>query len=307
MSTNEDEASVRSRESVGSQRTMCDTVSSKGDTERRKTACTWAQGEQALEGKQERIRAGVLAQSMEGDGMDSLWRVMNVIKGGHCSQEEAKKVRDRVVATVEERWKAGELKEQLPPGQTGWQVYIQKMVQGKRIGGAPEVKAGAEGGGYKVTVYRETKDGLGYRKIKGYGEQSGKRAGISWKKTRVSAATWEKEGEGTGSAAGEGGDHENGRGAATRAIAGSDREQSVASNDSRPSTCGAASVRSAEGNDVEQQRKAARAWKRREDALEGARERTRDRVLVEHMDGRMSTPYGPCCVRWRAGRMVRKS
>ena len=48
-----------------------------------------------------------MAQSMEGDGMDSLWRVMNVIEGGQGSREKAKEVRDRVVATGEERWKAG--------------------------------------------------------------------------------------------------------------------------------------------------------------------------------------------------------
>ena len=45
-----------------------------------------------------------MAQSMEGDGMDSLWRVMNVIEGGQGTREEAKEVRDRVIATVEERW-----------------------------------------------------------------------------------------------------------------------------------------------------------------------------------------------------------
>ena len=39
-----------------------------------------------------------------------------------------------------------------------------------------------------------------------------------------------------------------------------------------------------EGNDVEQQRKAAWAWKGCEDSLEGARERTGDGVLVEHLE-----------------------
>ena len=135
MSTNEDEASLQSRESVGSQRTMSDTVRAEGEAQRRKTACTWAQGEWALEGKRERILAGVVAQSTEDDAIDSLWRVMNVIQGGQGTQEEAKKVRDKVVAIVEERWKARELKEPLPPGETRWQVYIQKMVQGRRIGG----------------------------------------------------------------------------------------------------------------------------------------------------------------------------
>ena len=40
-------------------------------------------------------------------------------------------------------------------------------------------------GGYRVTVYRETKDGAGYRRIQEYGEQIGIRAGFLWKKTRV--------------------------------------------------------------------------------------------------------------------------
>ena len=56
-------------------------------------------------------------------------------------------MRDRGVATVKDRWKAGELKEPLPPGEMGWQVYIQKMVQGRRMAGPPEVEAWAMGGG----------------------------------------------------------------------------------------------------------------------------------------------------------------
>ena len=60
----------------------------------------------------------------------------------------------------------------------------------------------------------------------------------------------------------------------------------MASGESRPSTCGAGSVGSAEGNEVEQQRKAAWAWRRREEALEGAREKTGDGVLIEHMYGK---------------------
>ena len=109
-----------------------------------------------------------MAQSIEGDEMDSLWRVMNVIEGGQGTREQAKLVRDKVVATVEERWKAVKLQEPLPPGETGWQVYIQKMVQGRRMGGPPEVEAWAMGGGYRVTVYRDTKDGAGHRKIQAY-------------------------------------------------------------------------------------------------------------------------------------------
>ena len=37
---------------------------------------------------------------------------------------------------------------------------------------------------------------------------------------------------------------------------------------------------------MEQQRKAGWSWKRREDALEGAREQTGDGVVMEHMDGK---------------------
>ena len=66
----------------------------------------------------------------------------------------------------------------------------------------------------------------------------------------------------------------------------SERGHIVTSGASRPSTCGAGSVGSTEGNEVEQQRKAARAWKRREEALEGAREKTGEEVLIEHMYGK---------------------
>ena len=78
--------------------------------------------------------------------MDSLRRVMNVIKGGQGTREEAKGVRDKVVASVEDRWKARVLKEPVPLGETGLQVYIQKMVQGKRMGAMLEVEAWAMGG-----------------------------------------------------------------------------------------------------------------------------------------------------------------
>ena len=124
--------------------------------------------------------------------MDSLWRAMNAIEGGQGTYEEGKEMRDKVVANVEERWRAGELQEPLPSGETGWQVYIQKMVQGRRMGGPPEVEAWAMGGGYRVKVYRETKDGAGYRKIQEYGEEKGVSVGILWKKTRVYEVVWGK-------------------------------------------------------------------------------------------------------------------
>ena len=120
------------------------------------------------------------------------------------------------------------------------------------------------------------------------------RAGILLTKTREYKVVWEQEGEVKGSAAGERGDEDKCRGAPARANVGSERGHSVTSSDSRPSTCGAGSVWSTEGNVVEQQRRAAWACKRREDALEGVRERMEDGVLMEHM-------YG------RDGRVVRKS
>ena len=72
MSMNEEEVSVRSRESVDSQRRMGDTVGTESEAQSRKTACAWAQSKRALKGERERIEAGVVAKSMEGDGMYSL-------------------------------------------------------------------------------------------------------------------------------------------------------------------------------------------------------------------------------------------
>ena len=142
------------------------------------------------------------------------------------------------------------------------------------------------GGGYRVKVYRETKDGAGYRKIQEYGEEKGVSVGILWKKTRVYDVVWGQEGEVKGSTAREEDREGICRAAPAKASVGSERGHSVTSSDSRPSTCGAGSVGSTEGNGMEQQRKAACAWKRREEALEGARERTGDGVLVEHMYGK---------------------
>ena len=64
MSMNEDEVSVQSRVSVGSQRKMSDTVNTESEVQQRRPACVWVQGERTLEGERERIRAGVVAQSM---------------------------------------------------------------------------------------------------------------------------------------------------------------------------------------------------------------------------------------------------
>ena len=53
------------------------------------------------------------------------------------------------------------MQEPLPQGETGWRKYVRKLLQGRRTGGPPEVEAWAVKGGYRVKVYRETKDGEG--------------------------------------------------------------------------------------------------------------------------------------------------
>ena len=232
------------------------------------------------------VHAGVVTQSMEGVGMDSLWRAMNVIEEGQGTREEAKEVRDKLVPTVEERWKAGEMQQPLPPGKTGWQQYIQKMVQGRSMGGPAEIGAWAMGDEYWVKVYRKTRDGEGYRKIQEYGEGKGVSVGILWKKTRVYEVVRRQEGEVKRSTAREGDGEGICRGAPARASVGSEKGHSVTSSGSRRLTFGAGSVGSTVGKEAEQQSKAAWAWRRRDEALVGARERTGNRVLVEHMYGK---------------------
>ena len=75
--------------------------------------------------------------------MDSLWRAMCVIEGGQGTSAEVKEVRARVVTAVEERLQAREMQEPLPQGETGWKEYVPKLVQGRRMGGPPEVEAWA--------------------------------------------------------------------------------------------------------------------------------------------------------------------
>ena len=239
-----------------------------------------------LDGERERIHAGVVTQSMEGDGMDSLWRAMNVIKGGQGTSAEAKELREKVVTAVEERWQSREMQEPLPQGEAGWQAYVRKLLQGIRMGGLPEVEAWAVKSRYRVKVYREMKDGASYRKIQEYGGEMGVHVGILWKKTRVYEVVWEPEEAESGSTAREAEGEGLCRGAQARVSVGSEGGHSVASGESRPSTCGARSAESTEGNEVQQQRKAAWAWKRREEALQGAREKTGDSVLKEHMYGK---------------------
>ena len=277
MYVTEEEASERSRESMGSARS---------DTRKRRTACAWTRSERAFEGEQDRIHAGVVTEGMEGDGVDSLWRAMSVIEEGQGTSAEAKEVRARGVTAVEERLQAGEMQEPLPQGETGWKGYVRKLVQGRRMGGPPKVEAWAVKNGYRVNVYRETKDGEGYRKIQEYGGEEGVLVGDLWRKTRVYEVVWEQEETGEGSTIGEAGRAGTGGGAQVRVGAGGERGRSVASGKSLPSTCEAGSVGSTAGNKEEQQRKAAWAWKGREGALEGARERAEEEVLVEHMYGK---------------------
>ena len=123
--------------------------------------------------------------------------------------------------------------------------------------------------GYRVKVYRETKDGAGYRKIQEYGGEKGVHVGILWRKTRQYEVVWGHEEAENGSTAREAKEEVSCGGAQVRVSVGSERGHSLASGESRLSSCGARSVVSTEGNEVEQQRKAAWAWKRREEALEG--------------------------------------
>ena len=218
--------------------------------------------------------------------MDSLWRAMNVIEGSQGTSAEAKGVPEKVVTAVEERWQAGEMQDPLLQGETGWQEYVQKLFQGGKMGGPPEVEAWAVKSGYRVKVYRETTDEEGYRKIQEYGGEKGVHVGILLTKTRVYEVVWEHGEAENGSTAGEEEEEGSCGGAQVRVSVGSERGQSVASGESPQSTCGAGSVGSTEGNKVEQQRKAAWAWKRWEEALEGAREKTAHGVLIEHMYGK---------------------
>ena len=65
------------------------------------------------------------------------------------------------------------MQESLPQGETGWQEYVRKLLQGRMMGGLLEVQAWAVKSGYRVKVYRETKDGEGYTKIQEYGGERG--------------------------------------------------------------------------------------------------------------------------------------
>ena len=63
MSVTEEEASVRSRESLDSPLTMGDAESTGNETQKRRTVCAWTRSERALDDERERIHAGVVTQS----------------------------------------------------------------------------------------------------------------------------------------------------------------------------------------------------------------------------------------------------
>ena len=212
--------------------------SARSETRKRRAACAWTGSERTFQGEQDRIHAGVVTQGMEGDGVDSLRRALSVIEGGQGTNEEAKEVRARVVAAVEERLQTGVMLEPLPQGETGWKEYVRKLVQGRGMGGPPEVEAWAAKNGYRVKVYRETKDGEGYRKIQEYGGEKRVTVGILWRKMRVYEVVWEHEETREGSTTGEAGRAGTGGGAQVRVGAGGERGHSVASGESLPSTWG---------------------------------------------------------------------
>ena len=46
------------------------------------------------------------------------------------------------------------MQEPLTQGEAGWQAYVRRVLQGRRMGGPPEVEAWALKSGYRVKVYR---------------------------------------------------------------------------------------------------------------------------------------------------------
>ena len=127
---------------------------------------------------------------MYGKDVDSLWGVLCALEGRPSSEEELQKKGQGVATSVESRLNSGTMEECLPREEVSWQRYIQRMRQGRRMGGQPEVEAWATEGVYKVAVYRETKSGEGYRKLVEYGEGTPLQAGILWARRRVYAILW---------------------------------------------------------------------------------------------------------------------
>ena len=98
---------------------------------------------------------------------------------------------------LESRDKAGTKEDCLPPEEVSRQRYIQRMMQGRRMGWAPEVEAWAVEGGYKVGSYRETKSGEDHRKLVEYGDGCPLEAGNLWTRRRAYTVLWGVSGPGS--------------------------------------------------------------------------------------------------------------
>ena len=122
------------------------------------------------------------------------------------------------------------MQEPVPQGEAGLQAYVWKLLQGRRMEDPPEVDAWAVRSGYRVKVYRETKDGAGYRKLQEYGGAKGMSVGILWKKRRVYGVVLGQEEAVNRSTAREGDREGLCRGAQARVGVGSGRGCSVASS-----------------------------------------------------------------------------
>ena len=160
------------------------------EEQQRKAAWAWKRREGALEGARERGEEGVLVEHMYGKDVNTLWEVLCALEGRPNSDEEVQRIRQGVATRVESRHNMGDMEECLPQEEVSWQRYIQRTRQGRRMGGPPEVEAWAAEGGHKVAVYRETKNGNGYRKLVEYGEGTPLDAGILWTKRRTYAVLW---------------------------------------------------------------------------------------------------------------------
>ena len=155
--------------------------------QQRKAAWTWRRREEALEGASEKARDGVLVEHMYVKDANSMLEVLCALEGRPNSEEELQKIRQGVTTRVESRQNMGAMEERLPREEVSWQKYIQRTMQGRRMGGPPELDEWAAEGGSKVAVYRETRSGEGYRTLVEYGDGTPLDAGILWTRRRVYA------------------------------------------------------------------------------------------------------------------------
>ena len=161
----------------------------------RRAVWVWARREGTITtGAGERTGDNLVAEEVEGEGDSSLWRVLCVLEGRPSSEEEVAVLRKVVVMRVDEGQAAGTLKEELLPQEAGRKKY-QRVAQGRRMGGPPEVEAWVMGRGCSVPVYRDARNGKGYRKLKEFQDGSTLGAGILWSKRRVYAVLWGIRGE----------------------------------------------------------------------------------------------------------------